>query len=93
MSSLTYKTARNDKLVSHRRVHTSGQGFNRKQKASKAETQEASHLKCKIPHQEPASSPKKSRLENSINPGNEDLFLKDIEIHENQDHAFTEFLG
>ena len=45
------------------------------------------YIKRKIPHQVPVSSPKYPRLDNIIDPGDNHQFVKDIEIHKNQDQA------
>ena len=103
MSSLPNKTARKDNLTSHQRVCTSDLPLNRKRKASEAqlscikrinlpkETQQSTNLKQKITHEEPVTPSKHPRLENIIDPDNDEQFLKDIEIHESQDQAHIKF--
>ena len=97
-----YKTARKDKLVSHQKVHTkasSDQSLNRERKnetktqlSSKSkETQQSPNLKRKMSHQEAVTPSKYPRLQNIIDPVNNEQFLNDIEKQENKDHAFIEF--
>ena len=98
-----YRTARKDKLVSHKKVHTKGssdQALNRKedlnltktQPSSKPkESQQPSDLKRKISHQDKVRPSKSPRPENNIDPDDNEKFLNDIQKHENQNHAFIEF--
>ena len=97
ISSFPNNTARKDNPTSHQTVCTSDQAINRKRKASKGqlspkrinlpkETQQPTNLKQKITHT-PSKHP---RLENIIDPGDDEQFLKDIEIHENQNQARIE---
>ena len=54
-------------------------------------TQRSSNLKRKISHQESVRHSKYPRPENVIDPDDNEQFFKDIEKHENQNHAFIEF--
>ena len=94
-----YKTARKDKLVSHQKVHTktsSDQVTNIEPKdytkthpsSEPKGTQRSSNLKRKISHQESVRHSKYPRPENVIDPDHNEQFFKDIEKHENQNHAF-----
>ena len=48
------------------------------------------NLRRKIPYQDPVTPSKHPRLENIIDPDNNEQFLNDNQKHENQDHAFIE---
>ena len=97
-----YRTARKDKLISHRKVHTKtscDQAFNREHKnetktqpsSKPKESQQPSDLKRKISHRDPIMHFKYPRPENIIDTVDNERFLNDIQKHENQNHAFIEF--
>ena len=101
--SLPNKIVRKGNLISYQRVRTSDLALNRKKKASEAqlspkrinlpkETQQPTNLKWKITHQESVTPSKHPRLENIIDPGDDEQFSKDIKkIHESKDQAHIEF--
>ena len=102
MLSLPNITTRKDNFTSHQRVRTSDLPLNRKWKASETQlspkrinlskaTQQPTNLKWKIIHQESVMPSKHPRLENIIDPGDDEQFSKDIDIHEGQDQAHIEF--
>ena len=97
-----YKTARKDNLIPHQKVHTktsSDQVTNIELKnytkthpsSEPKETQQPPNLKRKISHQESVKPSKYPRKENVIDPDDNEQFFKDIQKHENQNHAFIEF--
>ena len=101
MSSLPKKTGRKDDPTTHQRVCTSDQAINRRQKASEAqqspkrinlpkEIQQPTNLKRKITHQEPVVF-QTSTTRKYYNLGDNEQFLKDIEIHKSKDQAHTKF--
>ena len=97
-----YKTARNNSLIPHQKVHTktsSDQVTNIEPKnytkthpsSEPKETQQPPNLKRKISHQESVEPSKYPRPENVIDLYDNEQFLNDIEKQENHDHAFIEF--
>ena len=94
-------------LVSHHKTHTasySDQTLNKKCNLNKTkaqpssekmnlpkESQDPTNLRRKISHQDPVTPSKYPRLENIIDPVDNEQFLKDIENQENQNNAFIEF--
>ena len=97
-----YRTARKDKLISHRKVHTKtscDQAFNREHKnetktqpsSKPKESQQPSDLKRKISHRDPVMHFKYPRPENIIDPVDNERFSNNVEKQENHDHAFGEF--
>ena len=98
----SYKTARKDNFILHQKVHTktsSDQVTNIEPKnytkthssSESKETQQPPNLKQKISHQESVEPSKYPLQENVIDTDDNEQFFKDIQMHENQNHAFIEF--